>query len=299
MAQASTCGPARRKRCARFVRAMTYFAPAGARSTPGWFDSGRSMSIGPLIAGPRRHHADAGHGHQPPCRFFRPRQLPDLTIQPLKLAADMIMHREQWLKDRPEGVFIAAQFNDAATELTGNRPRKDQPVFLQAWTGPGFPSPCGSHQPRPRDEQGADLLTGFALDCHFPIPTDPHKLGQTPGVVLVALVHPDGQNRVRVPRIDADHRQTDPLQFMPEPARHGAGLEAHPFRQRCLLCQNCSQSADLARPSKITRPFSSTTQTAVSFCETSKPTYCVIVMSSHDQQDECATIDGSGRYGQQ
>jgi len=53
-----------------------------------------------------------------------------------------------------------------------------------------FQVPADRHQPRPCDKQGTDQLAGLALDRHFPIPTNPHQLGQTPGIILVALVQP-------------------------------------------------------------------------------------------------------------
>jgi hypothetical protein len=52
--------------------------------------------------------------------------------------------------------------------------------------------------------------------------------------------------------------------------------------------------SDFARPSNNNRPFSSTTQAAVSFRETSNATYCFIVMSSRWYRDQSATSEATG-----
>src|SRR3546814_20664679 len=59
-------------------------------------------------------------------------------------------------------------------------------------------------------------------DLNLSIPADPDELRQATSIILVALVHANGQGRVGVTRIDADHGQTGALEFMPEPTRHGA-----------------------------------------------------------------------------
>ena len=134
-------------------------------------------------------------------------------------------------------------------------------------------------QARPGDQERPDLLAGLAFDRDLAIPADPDQFGEAARVVLVALVHPHRERGMGMAGIDADHRKADPPEFVPEPARHGAGLEADALGIRCAL-PNSSVSApgsDLASPSidGAARLVDNTDE--VSFCDTSSPTYCFIV----------------------
>src|SRR3546814_10404430 len=80
-------------------------------------------------------------------------------------------------------------------------------------------------------------------DLNLSIPADPDELRQATSIILVALVHANGQGRVGVTRIDADHGQTGALEFMPEPTRHGARLEADAFGIGSLLGDDGRQYA--------------------------------------------------------
>jgi len=97
--------------------------------------------------------------------------------------------------------------------------------------------------PGPRDQERADLLTGLALHRHLAIPADPDQFGETARIVLVALVHPPRKRSMGMAGVDADDGQADPPQFVPEPARHGTGLEADALGLRRLLRQQRGQGA--------------------------------------------------------
>ena len=53
----------------------------------------------------------------------------------------------------------------------------------------GNSSPYSLYETRSRDENGADLLTVFAFNFHFSVPADSNQLGETPSIILIALVH--------------------------------------------------------------------------------------------------------------
>jgi hypothetical protein len=83
-----------------------------------------------------------------------------------------------------------------------------------------------------------------------------------------------------VPHAHAGRRcirpKVDPVQLVPQPACHRAGLEADAncARRASRMTFASAAGSERALPSNTIRPESSITHTAVSFCDTSNPTYC-------------------------
>ncbi len=74
----------------------------------------------------------------------------------------------------------------------------------------------------------AVLLTAFgatapaclpfrAFHVHLTIPADANQFGEAAGIALAAFVHPHRKSRLRMPGINADDRQPDPCELVPEP----------------------------------------------------------------------------------
>src|SRR6476619_3888744 len=127
----------------------------------------------------------------------------------------MLMDRQERRDHAEELMILAQQLADLVAELFADRAREQKPIFLDQAADLVLDIPANGHKPGSRDEYRADFLTFLALDLYLSIPTDPHQFGQTPSVILIALVHAHRQSRVRMPSVDADHRKIDPTQFMP------------------------------------------------------------------------------------
>src|SRR5690606_10206122 len=124
---------------------------------------------------------------------------------------------------------IGDEVVDPPLELPAGSAWKEQTAFLQHRPHLVFEVAPDPYQSGSTHEDGSRGLAFFTLDGNLPIPADPDEFRQTASIILVALVHANGQGRMGVTRIDADHGQTGALEFMPEPTRHGARLEADAF----------------------------------------------------------------------
>ena len=69
-------------------------------------------------------------------------------------------------------------------------------------------------------------MTRQALDPDLLVPTTLHDPSQTHGIVPVALIDLQRERRLGMTGIDADHRQTQGTQLVPQPGRRRTGLEA-------------------------------------------------------------------------
>lgn len=94
-----------------------------------------------------------------------------------------------------------------------------------------------------------------ALDANRAIPADPDQLGKTARIVGVALVHPNGQHRMRVAGVNADDRQADTLEFVPQPTRHRARFEANQLRYRRSLGDHPRKCARIRRDLALEQNF--------------------------------------------
>jgi hypothetical protein len=112
-------------------------------------------------------------------------------------------------------MIFAQQLADLIAKLQSDRAWQQQTVFFDQTADLVLDISTNGHEPRSRDEYRAGLLTFLALDLDLSIPTNPHRFGKTPSIILIALVHAYGQSRVGMPRVDANHREIDPTKFMP------------------------------------------------------------------------------------
>jgi hypothetical protein len=74
--------------------------------------------------------------------------------------------------------------------------------------------------------------------------------------------------------IDADHRQAERSEFMPEPGRRRTGFQTDTLRTRCLCLDKAAIAvgSEITVPSLTISPLPSTTQIDVSLSDTSIPT---------------------------
>jgi hypothetical protein len=115
-------------------------------------------------------------------------------------------------RDHTEELMIFAQkLADLTAKLQADRAWKQQPVFFDQTADLVLDISTNGHEPGSRDEYRADPLTFLALDFDLSIPANPHQFGQTSSIILIAFVHAYGQSRVRMPRVDANHRKIDPV----------------------------------------------------------------------------------------
>jgi hypothetical protein len=127
-------------------------------------------------------------------------------------------------------------------------------------------SPCA--------EKGAGAGAVERLDVNGPIPTGANELSQAPRVVLIRLIDLHFKSGTRVLGLK-------PHNFGPRLrsscTSHGViALSIDPYAgATALICSG----TDGHRPRHSRRPASSTTQTAVNFCETFKPPKWVIDQS--------------------
>ena len=69
-----------------------------------------------------------------------------------------------------------------------------------------------------------------ALDRHLAVPARAHDLRQAAGIVAVGLVQLQGERRLDVPSIKADHGQAQLPQLVPVPGRQGTALQTDAHR---------------------------------------------------------------------
>src|SRR5438874_12717304 len=106
-----------------------------------------------------------------------------------------------------------------------------------------------------------------------------HHLRDPARIVAVRLVDLlRRQQRLHVPRLDADHRQLGRRQSIDQPLRQWPSLDPDPAVLHAERGQRAMRSAGSVGTfcSKITLPTSSTTHTDVSLTDTSRPTKCAI-----------------------
>src|SRR3954447_4387877 len=71
-----------------------------------------------------------------------------------------------------------------------------------------------------------------ALDYHLAVPACAYDLRQTAGIVAVGLVQLQGERRLGVPSVEADHGQAQLPQLVPVPSRQGTALQTDAHRLR-------------------------------------------------------------------
>jgi hypothetical protein len=192
-----------------------------------------------------RYHANAWHRHEATRRFVCLCKTAHIVIELALLPAYLVVNHQERLDDRPQLVIFAQQLDDLLSELHADRPSEQQPIFLDHAVDLVFDIATDAYETGASDKDGADLLALLALDPHLSIPANPDKFGKAARVILVALIHTNGECRVRMSSVDADDGKIDAPQFMPEPARHRSGFEANAFGMRRTFSKQLSQHAGI------------------------------------------------------
>jgi hypothetical protein len=110
--------------------------------------------------------------------------------------------------------------------LHADHPSEQQSIFLDHAADLGLDIATDADETGTSDKDGTDFLALLALHPYLSVPVNPDKLGKSARVILIALVHANGERRVRMASIDADDRQINAPQFVPEPARHRSSFKA-------------------------------------------------------------------------
>ncbi len=119
----------------------------------------------------------------------------------------------------------AQQLLDPAGEDSAARLADDQAEVLEQAADLVLEIALDLDQLSPAVQDRPELMTRHTLDLDLLVPTALHDPGQARGIVAVALVNLHRQRRLGVAGIDADHRQTQSPQLMPEPGRRRTGLQ--------------------------------------------------------------------------
>ena len=132
-------------------------------------------------------------------------------------------------------------------------------LFLQTACGPS---------------ERAALLARQRLHMHGREQIDPHHLRDAARVVAIAFVDLRLQERFRMPRLDADDRQSGLRQPLEKPLRQRPGFETDPFKVAMRDRFRTATRSSGWLTTFISRqifPLSSTMHTRVSLTETSSP----------------------------
>src|SRR4051812_1819513 len=190
----------------------------------------------------RRDGPDAGDRHEPPAGRARPRRGDQLPVELGRPGA----HRAPRLEQRQ---------HDPGHRLV---PPEQGPG---PGPGVGLEDPAGAlrHDQAEGPHDAADLVGELdrdaeqlaarahqrsrqhrrvSLDPDLPVEADLRDLRQAVGVVRVGLVRRHVERRLRVPRVDAHHRQGLGLELVVEPGRQRPGLEHDAGRVRRTLADD-------------------------------------------------------------
>jgi len=202
----------------------------------------------------------------------------NLAIAPIQRATDMCVGRAA---AAPATGHVLRQTALPPGAGTARRSRGRRPGRIpSAWRASGFQDHAGPHRARPREQQRSGLSARRALHGNLPIPPDPDQMGETARSGLVAPGHPHRTRGMGVAGVDADHRQADPPERVPQPARHGPGLDADASGPRCLLARQRCQGAGIGgHATLMDGPARLIHDTDVSFRDTSRPTCRFIALS--------------------
>ncbi len=146
-------------------------------------------------------------------------------------------------------MLVGQQLQDVSAKLPADGAWEQKAALFEHATNLVLKIAPDPDQTSSSDKDGADELARFAPDLDFSIPSDPDQLSQAAGVVRVGLVESHRQSRMGMTGVDTYDRQIEPLELMPQPARHGACLKANAqSRWRALPDQSCKRARIRRRP---------------------------------------------------
>src|SRR3546814_18403112 len=119
------------------------------------------------------------------------------------------MHGQKGKKNGAGSMAIGDKIADPPLELPADSPWKEHATILQHGTHLVFEIAPDPYQPGLPDKDGPCGLAFLAFDVDLPLPSDPDEFRQAQRIILVALVHTDGQCRRGVASNDADHWRSE------------------------------------------------------------------------------------------